>query len=101
MSVDFVQREFFKNKLSLIVFSLKETSVELPTEIQPLVAKMQAASDPQACMSDLQDAFWEIEGEANRQALLNQMVAVIETIEAKQKAEQESEFSEGFNFFDD
>jgi len=101
MSVDFVQREFFKNKLSLIVFSLKETPVALPPEIQPLVSKMQASDDPQACMAELQDAFWEIPGEAKRQLILDQMVEVIHTIEAKQKADQESEFSDGFNFFDD
>ncbi len=101
MSVDFVQREFFKNKLSLIVFSLKETPVDLPAEIQPLVAKMQATDDPQTCMIELQDAFWEIPGEDQRQQILDTMVSVIETIEAKQKSDQESQFSEGFNFFDD
>lgn len=100
MGVDFVQREFFKNKLSLIVFGLKSHPVELSAEMQRLVNEMNAATDSLARMAELQDEFWE-KPEADRQAILDEMVAVIHAIEAKQKAEQEEDFSDGFNFFDD
>lgn len=96
--IDYAHREQFRNKLSAVAFSAKSMNLTLSDEIQQLVNTYNQASDPQATMAELIDAFWA-RPEAKRIALIEAMKAVEVQIQEQQQSEFSSE--EGFNLFDD
>lgn len=98
MAIDYVQREFFYNKLSYLSYVARIENITFEGDVQDWVSQVNAAEDREAKQKELLEQFWQIPEEAAREQKLDLMRAAEAFVEEERKKDVKDE---NWSIFDD
>lgn len=98
MAIDYVQREFFYNKLSYLSYVARTENITFEGDVHDWVTQVNAAEDREAKQKELLEVFWQIPEEAEREKKLDLMRAAEAFIEEERKKDVKDE---NWSLFDD
>ncbi len=98
MAIDYVQKEFFYNKLSYLSYVARTENMTFEGDVQDWVSQVNAAEDKEAKQKELLEIFWQIPSEEEREKKLDEMRAAEAYIEEERKKDVKDE---NWSIFDD
>lgn len=98
MAIDYVQREFFYNKLSYLSYVARTENITFEGDVQEWVSQVNAAEDREAKQKELLEVFWKIPEETAREKKLDLMRAAEAFVEEERKKDVKDE---NWSIFDD
>ncbi len=98
MAIDYVQREFFYNKLSYLSYVSRTENITFEGDVLDWVTQVNAAEDREAKQKELLEIFWQIPEESDREKKLDKMRQAEAFVEEERKKGVKDE---GWSVFDD